>query len=51
MKKLQEDALSALEEVSEEELSDMVGANGVVKTLTHECHMNTLQFLGTCCGW
>lgn len=53
MEKLNLEALKALEEVSEKELSEMSGADGsgVFSSLTHECYMNTWQFLGTCCGW
>ena len=25
------------------------GGNGVLKTISHECNMNTWQFLFTCC--
>lgn len=47
------EALKAIEEVSEEELTEMVGAmgDGVLYSITHECYMNSFQFLGTCCGW
>ena len=45
------EALISLEDVSECELIDITGASGVVTTLTHECKMNSIQFLGTCCGW
>lgn len=38
-----------LEEVTEEELNEILGASGVIKTISHECKMNTWQFLFTCC--
>jgi hypothetical protein len=52
IKNLEMEALLSIEEVSENELSEMVGADGgIIHTLTHECYMNTWQFIGTCCGW
>lgn len=43
--------LNLLEEVTEEELDAILGAgNGVIKTISHECHMNSFQFLFTCCS-
>ncbi len=54
-KKLNMEALLSIEEVCEKELETISGAgkigDGVFNTLTHECHMNTWQFIGTCCGW
>ncbi|QBO36284.1 type A2 lantipeptide [Periweissella cryptocerci] len=51
--KMNEVALTALDEVSELELNDILGAkgkgSGVIKTLTHECKMNTYQAILTCC--
>jgi len=43
-------ALEALEEVTEEEMDEVLGAQGVFRTLTRECHMNSWQWIGTCCG-
>ncbi|ODJ68131.1 lacticin 481 family lantibiotic [Brochothrix thermosphacta] len=43
--------LNLLEEVTEEELDTILGAgNGAIRTISHECHMNTWQFLFTCCS-
>jgi hypothetical protein len=41
-----------LEEVTEDELDEILGAkgSGVIKTISHECHMNSWQFLFTCCS-
>jgi len=40
-----------LQEVTEEELDAILGAgSGVINTFTHECHMNSWQFLLTCCS-
>ena len=50
-KKFDMEALNSIEDVSESELIEITGASGVVTTLTHECKMNSLQFLGTSCGW
>ena len=39
-----------LVEITDAELDEILGAgDGVMHTLTHECHMNTWQFLLTCC--
>lgn len=44
-------SLNLLEEVTEEELDAILGAgNGAIYTISHECHMNTWQFLFTCCS-
>lgn len=38
-----------LVEITDAELDEILGAgDGVMYTLTHECHMNTWQFLLTC---
>nr|CUH82811.1 LmgA-prelacticin LMG [Lactococcus lactis subsp. lactis] len=40
-----------IQEVSDSELDEILGAgNGVIKTVSHECKMNTWQFLFTCCS-
>lgn len=39
-----------LVEITDAELDEILGAgDGVMHTLTHECNMNTWQFLLTCC--
>ncbi|MBP1042457.1 type A2 lantipeptide [Vagococcus sp. BWB3-3] len=43
--------MNLLEEVTEEELDAILGAgNGVIKTISHECHMNSWQWIFTCCS-
>ncbi|MCY1575899.1 lacticin 481 family lantibiotic [Staphylococcus pettenkoferi] len=45
--------LNLLEEVSEEELDEVLGGkkgDGVFKTVSKECKMNTWQFIATCCS-
>ncbi|QTM98472.1 type A2 lantipeptide [Sediminibacillus dalangtanensis] len=42
-------ALEAIQDISDEELADIVGADGAISTVSHECHMNTWQFIFTCC--
>lgn len=50
MKKMIElEALKSINDVSDEELDEVVGASGVIKTISKECKMNTWQFLFTCC--
>ncbi|MDS0980866.1 type A2 lantipeptide [Staphylococcus hominis] len=42
-----------LEEVQEDELNEVLGAkkkSGVIPTVSHDCHMNTFQFMFTCCS-
>ncbi|CUR63045.1 MULTISPECIES: lacticin 481 family lantibiotic [Leuconostoc] len=50
--KLNENALSSLEEVTENELDTILGArkSGVINTVSHECNMNSWQFVFTCCA-
>ncbi|WP_415316140.1 lacticin 481 family lantibiotic [Bacillus safensis] len=37
--------------IDEKELEQILGGgNGVIKTISHECHMNTWQFIFTCCS-
>lgn len=46
-------ATEALQELSLEELDTIIGAkngSGVVPTVSHDCHMNSWQFLFTCCS-
>lgn len=43
-------AFELLSEVSGEELDEILGGEGVINTISHECHMNTWQFLFTCCS-
>jgi len=44
-------AVAALDELSDAELDQVLGAGvGVFYTLTHECHMNSLQRRLTCCS-
>ena len=43
--------MNTIQEVSLDELDQIIGAgNGVFKTISHECHMNSWQFLFTCCS-
>lgn len=49
--KLNLSALEALDEVTLDELDQIIGAgNGVLHTISHECNMNTWQFMFTCCA-
>ncbi|MED3645929.1 lacticin 481 family lantibiotic [Halalkalibacterium halodurans] len=51
MKNINEmEALKAINDLSDEELEDVVGASGVIKTVSKECKMNTWQFVFTCCA-
>ena len=44
--------IESIKEVSLEELDQIIGAgNGVFKTISHECHLNTWAFLATCCSY
>ncbi|HEQ8841873.1 TPA: type A2 lantipeptide [Streptococcus pyogenes] len=44
--------INSIQEVSLEELDQIIGAgkNGVFKTISHECHLNTWAFLAICCS-
>ncbi len=42
-------AATALQEITDAELDQVLGADGVINTISHECHMNTWQFMFTCC--
>lgn len=46
------EAVDSIKEISLEELDKIIGAvqNGVFKTISHECCMNSFQFLFTCCS-
>lgn len=48
----QNELLNSIQEINLDELDQIIGAgkNGVFKTLSHECHMNSWQFLFTCCS-
>jgi Type-A lantibiotic len=51
MKKLHElEALESINDITDEELAEVVGAGGVVNTISHDCHMNTWQWMFTCCS-
>lgn len=42
-----------LEEIQEDELNEVLGAkkkSGAIPTVSHDCHMNSWQFIFTCCG-
>lgn len=40
-----------LQELTLEELDNVLGAGGgVIQTISHECRMNSWQFLFTCCS-
>lgn len=40
-----------LAEMTDAEFDNIIGAgNGVFHTISHECNMNSWQFLFTCCG-
>lgn len=45
------EALKAIEDVSENELEQLFAGNGdgAIWSISHECHMNSFQFLFTCC--
>ena len=49
--KINEFALNSLEVVDESKLDEILGANrnGVIYSISHECRMNTYQFMFTCC--
>lgn len=49
MNRINTQAATALQEISDTELDQVLGADGVIYTISHECHMNTWQWLFTCC--
>lgn len=46
------EANNALQELTVEELDMIIGGGktGAVPTVSHDCHMNSWQFLFTCCS-
>lgn len=50
MKDINPAALEALEELTDEEMDKILGAEGVITTISHECNLNTWLFLFTCCS-
>ncbi|RLK63763.1 type A2 lantipeptide [Atopobacter sp. AH10] len=46
------EATNTLQELSLDELDTIIGAGkeGVVPTISHDCHMNSWQFIFTCCS-
>ena len=47
---MRNDVLTLTNPMEENELEQILGGgNGVLKTNSHECNMNTWQFLFTCC--
>ena len=37
--------------IEEKDLEQILGGgDGVIRTISHECHMNTWQFIFTCCS-
>lgn len=50
MKKLNENALKSLSEVTDKEIDEILGAGcGVVCTVTKDCHFNSLTAKLRCC--
>jgi hypothetical protein len=50
-KTMRNDILNLTNPMEEKELEQILGGgNGVIKTISHECAMNTWQFLFTCCS-
>jgi len=51
MNSINKNALMALEELTDNELDQVLGAagGGVVPTVSRDCHMNSWQWLFTCC--
>lgn len=43
-------AAAAFDELSDAELDQVLGAEGWKWSISHECHMNTWQFVFTCCS-
>ena len=47
---MRNDVLTLTNPMEENELEQILGGgNGVLKTISNECNMNTWQFLFTCC--
>lgn len=53
MEKLNHNAVTSLNEVSDSELDTILGGSrwwqGVLPTVSHECRMNSFQHIFTCC--
>ena len=43
-------AVAALDELSDAEFDQVLGAKGMPYTLTEDCRMHTWQFTFTCCS-
>lgn len=49
-KKYNDEIIDNLAEMTDTEIEELLGAGrGVVPTVTHECHMNSWQWLFGCC--
>ena len=49
----EQNSFNLLQEVTESELDLILGAkgaSGVIHTISHECNMNSWQFVFTCCS-
>ncbi len=49
-KKYDEKIIDSLAEMSDAEIEELLGGQGVFYTLSHECHMNSFQWFFTCCS-
>ncbi len=48
---MREDILKLTNPMEENELEQILGGgDGVITTISHECNMNTWQFIFTCCS-
>lgn len=49
---MSEDILKLTNPMDEKELEQILGGigNGAIRTISHECNMNTWQFIFTCCS-
>ena len=43
-------AAAALDELSDAELDQVLGAEGMMYTLSQDCRLHTWQYLFTCCS-
>ena len=52
--KYDDQILDNLAELNDTEIEELIGADrwweGVVPTISHECYMNTVQAIFTCCS-
>lgn len=49
--RMKKDVLALTNPMDEEELEQVLGGgSGVLYTISHECKMNTWQFMFTCCS-